>query len=301
MKADQSSLTATLIAAATVMCEHDLKRPPPVGAATWCARCLRTTRKGRWLLASVRPAICRWGWRSVERFTLPGIVAHWMCRKRKIDRLTRTAASEGFTQLVVVGAGLDSLAFRMQSEGSFEQVISADHPATLSTVKAALGTLTRPPAGNATSPTAGLELLEIDLLSDDVQTALSRTAFDPQRATLFVIEGVLMYLPESEVARLLHALAKLPCERCRLIASWMQATQGAPIGFHGQSGLINRMLSRSNEEMLWGSTPQDLPSALAEWGWNCAQIIDLSRPDPENPTPSTGLASEQLVVAAARR
>jgi len=301
VNAKQTSLTATLIAAATVMCEHDLERPPPVGAAPWCARFLRTTRQGRWLLASARLTAFRKCWGTLEHFALLGIVAHCMYRKRTIDRLTRMAAGEGFTQLVVLGAGFDSLAFRMHSEGTFAQVISADHPATLSTVKTALSTVSDPAGGDAESSTPDIELLAIDLMSDDVQTVLSQTAaFDPHRATLFVIEGVLMYLPESEVARLLQALAELPCEHSRLIASWMQAANGLPIGFRGQSGLINRMLSLSNEKMLWGSTPEKLPSTLAEWGWSCSQIIDLGRHDPESPAPSIGLPSEQLVVATGR-
>ncbi|MFI4914965.1 MAG: class I SAM-dependent methyltransferase, partial [Phycisphaerales bacterium JB060] len=200
MKPDRASATARLIALATVMRESDA----PAGAAPWCARMLSTHRADRLLLRSVRHPIGRSFWNAVERLTLPGMIAHWLRRKREIDRLASNAAAEGFTQLLVLGAGLDTLSWRLAEAGVFEHVVSADHPATLAAVE------------RAVAPTSLVTLVPIDLadgLTDSVAAAL-----DPNAPTLVVAEGVLMYLTEQQVERTLSDIANLPAPRVRLVA-----------------------------------------------------------------------------------
>ena len=236
-------------------------------------------------------------WRCAESIALRGIVSHWMRRKREIDRLARLAASDGFTQLVVLGAGLDTLAFRLSQERLYERVISADHPATLDVVRAAT---VRDAIANG-SESREVEMLALDLVRDDVCAVLTaEPAFDPARATLVVIEGVLMYLAEPVVARVLRALATLQTPRLHLIASWMLAEPGQPIGFRGQSPLVPAWLRRRSEPMLWASTPPTLPPFLDGLGWSTLRLIDLDEEDPGVGGDSRGLRSEKLVVAERR-
>lgn len=294
MNANRASATARLIAAATVM-RHEARATgaAPDGAAPWCERFLSTSRADRMLLRSARFRPGRAWWRFVEWVAVRGIVSHWMRRKREIDRLARQAAAEGFSQLVVLGAGLDTLAFRMSAERLYERVISADHPATLAVVRAAAAIET---ADGATS--RHVELLALDLIRDDVCDVLSAApVFDPKRATVVVIEGVLMYLAEPEVASVLRALAELPVPRVLMIASWMLDEPGQPIGFHGQSRLVPAWLGRRREPMLWASTPSALPTFLKGLGWSTSRLIDLDAEDPSKGADSRGLKSEKLLLA----
>lgn len=306
MNAERSSATARLIAAATVMCNSSRARSDeaPAGAAAWCERFLSARRADRLLLWSAHYWLGRCWWRLVELIATPGIVAHWMRRKREIDRLARQAAAEGFTQLIVLGAGFDSLAFRLDRERLYERVISADHPATLEVVRSALsrsGASALPPPPRADvdrSIPHGVELLALDLACDDVRTVIrSARAFDSSRATFVVIEGVLMYLPESDVERVFRSIAALATAKVRLVASWMLAKPGQPIGFLGQSRLVGTWLSRRSEPMLWASTPPSLQAMLARAGWGDARIIDLTSGDTARGADAHGLASELLVVA----
>lgn len=202
MNAHQASSTARLIAVATIMREYDGNRAAaaPLGTAVWFERLLSRSRTDGLIVRSVRSPIGRALWRGVERLALPGIVSHWMRRKQEIDGITRAAAGEGFSQLVVIGAGLDTLAHRMVADRTYPRVISADHPATLAAVRDALD-------GTATGPA----MVELDLMNADVCSVLeSCPSFDPARPTLVVIEGVLMYLPEGVVTRVFRSLAELP-------------------------------------------------------------------------------------------
>lgn len=265
---------------------------PPEGAGAWCARFLSTTRANRLLLASARSALGRAWWRWVETRTLRGVVSHWMRRKREIDRFARSAAADGFTQLLVLGAGLDTLAFRLSEEPVFERVISADHPATLQVIRDALA---------RSVVVSRVELVALDLLHSDLCAVITATgAFDPARATLVVIEGVLMYLPEASVEAVLRAVCALPVPRVRLIASWMVADPGEPIGFHGQSRAVPAWLRKRREPMLWGSTPAALPTFLEECGWSATRLIDLDTDEPRQGAESRGLRSEKLAIAERR-
>jgi O-methyltransferase involved in polyketide biosynthesis len=287
VKANKASTTARLIAAATIMRERegDAGAAAPQGAAAWCQRLLSQTHVDRLLQRSVEAAIGRGGWRLVERLVLPGIISHWMRRKQEIDRIAHEAIAEQFEQLVVLGAGFDTLALRHAEMRSFKSIIAADHPATLASVRGALGVV---PVGLATRP--------IDLMKDDVAASLAACpAFNSALPTVIVIEGVLMYLSEDKVARVFRALASLP--RVRLVASWMVAVPGQPIGFRRQSGLIPGWLKREGEPMLWASTCPAMSQLLASTGWAHERFLDLSEPSSSNPTAARGLPDEQLVIA----
>ncbi len=148
----------------------------------------------------------------------------------------------------------------------------------------------------------GVELFPLDFTTGDLCAALSASqSFDCTLATLFVIEGVLMYLPEPAVAGILRSLPLLPVPRARLIASSMIVEPGESIGFRGQSNLVTRWLSRHSEPMLWASTRAALPAFLLELGWSEARLIDLTSNEAAHRAASSGLESEQLVVADHRR
>lgn len=289
MKAHQASSTARLIAAATIMREHqgDPSQAAPRDAALWCERFLSQSHLDRFIKLSVKSPAGRVWWRAVERLVLPGIVSHWMRRKQEIDRIARLAAEDGFTQLVVLGSGLDTLAHRLMHEGVFGSVISADHPATLVSVRRALN-----------DAALRVPMLDLDLTTDDLPSVLlACSSFDPGRSTLFVIEGVLMYLPEHVVAKVFRSIASLPVPNARLLASWMLQIPGRPMGFHDQAMLVPRWLKQIGEPMLWESMPAKVERLLIETGWNATRLIDLSETNPDDANAVRGLASERLLVA----
>ena len=67
---------------------------------------------------------------SIERGTVPGQVLCVGLRKRFMDDETRAALAEGKRQVLVVGAGLDTLCWRLASEYPDVTFIELDHPAS---------------------------------------------------------------------------------------------------------------------------------------------------------------------------
>src|SRR5258706_13933 len=114
VREDLPSSTAILIAAATVFLARDARVSDlvPSGAAEWCARCLEVLPGLKAVETLSRPGL-RWAARLAERATVPGLLLHFMLRKRWIEEVVRSALAEGYEQVVVMGAGFDTLALRL--------------------------------------------------------------------------------------------------------------------------------------------------------------------------------------------
>src|SRR5207249_3443339 len=86
--------------------------------------------QGRCLLWALQQPWFRALIRLLERMTLPGIQAHYLVRKRAIEEITRQALQEGVRQVVALGAGFDSLCWRLHTEYETTLFFEVDHPGT---------------------------------------------------------------------------------------------------------------------------------------------------------------------------
>ena len=198
------------------------------GAAGWCEEFLSTSRADRWLRASARSAATRSMWRLLERATHSGIVRHWMLRKCWIESRVRAKIAAGASQVVVLGAGLDTLGVRLASERPDLRVVEIDHPATLavkqSVVKRKLAS-------------GGPILAAADLSRDDATgSLLPAGVIDRSLSSVFLAEGLLMYLPKARVRSLLRELATATDPASWVVFSFMVEREGGAIGFEPRSG-----------------------------------------------------------------
>src|SRR6266849_915500 len=139
----------------------------------WTARVLEASG---WSLGVVS------SWRStlVERFSIPGIRTHYVLRKKIIEREVLQAIDEGCRQVVVVGAGFDVLPFRLAAEFPLVTFIELDHAATQNAKRVV-----------AERYGSRIEFVGSDLRNEPIDVAVKRVAFDAEKRTAFVVEGVL--------------------------------------------------------------------------------------------------------------
>lgn len=112
-----------------------------------------------------------------------------------------TAERHGFTQVVILGAGLDTRAARLARSGV--RFFEVDHPATQAHKRAQLALVPGYPAGAAVYAPCDFE-------RDDFLERLSAVGFDPTRPALVLWEGVTPYLSEAAV----RATARRIAEGC---------------------------------------------------------------------------------------
>ena len=126
-----------------------------------------------------------------------GLVSHMALRMAMIDRAVVRAVEEGALQVVVLGAGFDSRALRLEALGSVP-VFEVDHPNTQASKRRELERL--PPQ---------LTFVPVDFEVDSLPGQLSRAGHDAGLPTVWVWEGVTMYLSREAIDRTIDDVASL--------------------------------------------------------------------------------------------
>ncbi|HEV2881997.1 MAG TPA: class I SAM-dependent methyltransferase [Pyrinomonadaceae bacterium] len=277
MKADAPSATAYLIATSTLFVAADpfAGRLIPARAAELSAHFVEArTRVARWahdtLLRrkAARPFVA-----ALERLTLPGIQLHYALRKLYLEETTRAAIADGIRQVVIFGAGYDTLALRLHEAFPGVQFIETDHPATQRRKIDALAAATA--RRDARSPAAtNLRFLPLDLTRRNLADALLN--FDGYRAdapTLFIAEGLLMYLAPAEVDALFRAIRDCSDGApIRFAFTFMERQADGRINFLTRSRAVEAWLSWRREVFKWGIGRGELPAYLAARGFALREI-----------------------------
>ena len=127
-----------------------------------------------------------------DRFFAPGggAIEFIVARERYVDDFLRNGLREGLDQVVILGAGFDTRAYRIAGIEKV-RVYEVDHPATqevkLKRLKKAIGPL----PGHVT-------FVALDFNSRSLREGLAAAGFNENQRTLFIWQGVIMYLsPEA--------------------------------------------------------------------------------------------------------
>jgi O-methyltransferase involved in polyketide biosynthesis len=169
--------------------------------------------------------------RAVHRglgLALLGVSYHVALRTRAIDDALREAVARGASQLVVLGAGLDSRAMRLP-ELAGVQVFEVDHPSTQRYKADRLASLGRAGGGADGSGSglsapelkaAGLARVAVDFERDRLDEALRAAGFRPAEPAFWIWEGVTPYLTPEAVEGTLRLAAALSAPGSRIALTY---------------------------------------------------------------------------------
>jgi methyltransferase (TIGR00027 family) len=124
---------------------------------------------------------------------LAGARAQVTCRSRYAEDRLADAIGRGIGQYVLLGAGLDSFAYRSPLAGRV-RVFEVDHPATQEYKRRV-----REVAGGDGGTAGGVRFVAADFGRDSLGEALRRAGFDAGQPALVSWLGVTMYLDESAI------------------------------------------------------------------------------------------------------
>lgn len=140
-----------------------------------------------------------------------GLVDHVSLRTLAIDDACERAVGEGARQLVILGAGFDTRAYRLPCLHDVH-AFEVDHPATFAAKEKRSAGL-RPCARQLTR-------VAIDFERDDLGRALEAAGHERAVPTVWIWEGVTMYLTEAALDSTLHTLAARSAQRSTLVMSY---------------------------------------------------------------------------------
>jgi methyltransferase (TIGR00027 family) len=141
-------------------------------------------------------------------------------RTRFFDERVLAAIAAGVRQIVILGAGYDDRALRFRSPGV--GYFELDHPATQADKARRL---------EAVSHDADrLVLAPADFSLDDIGAVLAAAGHDSTAPSLFICEGLLVYLDQATIARLLRAARERAAAGSTLAASLAVHPDGTDSG-----------------------------------------------------------------------
>ncbi|MFF4776782.1 class I SAM-dependent methyltransferase [Microtetraspora fusca] len=135
-----------------------------------------------------------------EHLIMSGVRAQVTARSRYTERRLAELVRDGLEQYVVLGAGLDTFAYRSDPAARVA-VFEVDHPATQRWKRELLAAAGIPLPETLTFAPADLE-------TADLGSGLAAAGFDPSRPSLVSWLGVSMYLTAEAVAAALAAVGR---------------------------------------------------------------------------------------------
>jgi methyltransferase (TIGR00027 family) len=173
------------------------------------------------------------------------VFVHVLARTRAIDDKLCAGIRDEAVQVVILGAGYDSRAYRMQELLRRAIVFEVDRPPTQELKKVRV----REVLGQAPK---NVVFVPTDFTTEDLGSALPKAGYHAEQKTVFVLEGVSSYLPESGMDATLRFVAGNSAPGSTIIFDYM--SERVPRGDHGDEPLkkIMARLARWGEPHIFG-------------------------------------------------
>ena len=231
-----------------------LEQDPAVRNPDYLAHELIRWRYRMALLPCIRPLMEKMYDRLV-----PGMYLYHQTRTRHIDSLVGLELAGTPAQFVILGAGLDSRAYRMRELLHATQVFEVDHPATADWKQRRL----RRWGGHYRHVT----FVPVDFTTESLAARLTASGFDFKLRTLFLLDGVAYYLTEATLRHTMAMLAQVaPDSGLGLDFIDVDAIDH-PTRFPGAQEFL-LYAKRRSEPILFGIAPGQVDTFLAQYGFD---------------------------------
>lgn len=187
----------------------------------------------------------------------PGSRTSLIARTRLIDDCVASALASGVRQVVLLGAGFDSRAYRIEG-AERARFFEVDHPNTSAVKKAhvrrSLGALPE-----------HVRYAAVNFQRDSVRQALEAAGFDSLGRSLFLWEGVSNYLTEESVRATLAFISGM-AQGTQLVFSYVdEAVLRNPATFVGGRE-VQRTFAKIEEPWTFGLRPDGAAEFFRECG-----------------------------------
>jgi methyltransferase (TIGR00027 family) len=168
---------------------------------------------------------------------LPGALWFELARTRHMDDVLLNEVKDGATQVVLLGAGLDSRCYRLRDELSSAALFEVDHPVTAAVKAERLNAIFG-------SMPDHVNYVHVDFNTQEVGERLADHGFDPAARSIVLWSGVAPYLEPEGVAESMRWFASGtgPGSALAFDYLWQEMLDGDD-SFHGAPELRKRVTS----------------------------------------------------------
>ena len=191
-------------------------------------------------------------------------------RTHHVERSLARATAEGATQVVILGAGFDSRAYRQSTSYPNLRFFEVDLPTTLAAKQRAIAALFGAPRDD-------VRYVPIDFSTQSLEGGLSAAGYDSTRRTIFILEGVTMYVtPEGNDATFAFIREhSAPGSTVVFDYVWRRVVDGDYAGLYAASSTA-KGLARIGEQFLTGWTQNEAADYARHHGLRVLDNFDAT-------------------------
>ncbi len=211
---------------------------------------------------------------SIRRFFIrkmpaKGIYEYIIARTKYIDGIFKEALAQGFDQILIFGAGFDTRALRFSNETGKAKIFELDVP---STQNAKIGqyrklNLNMPP---------NLFFVPIDFDRESLPDKLESAGFDRDKRSLFILEGLVMYLQSESVDQTFRVIQSYAGKESEIVFDYVYASVLRGEGLYQDERGISEAVARAGEKSSFGIEKGAIGDFLARYGLKLLDEKDAS-------------------------
>jgi methyltransferase (TIGR00027 family) len=171
-----------------------------------------------------------------------------LSRSRYTEDSLEAAVQQGVRQVVILGAGFDTFAFRRPDLITQLQVFEVDHPVTQAMKRERI-------AVAGWEIPAQLHFVPVDFTQESLTAALQRSSYDPGKLTFVSWLGVTYYLSRDVVFATLRAIAGIAPSGSTVVFDYMDADAFVPGKAAKRTQLMHGIARQVGEPMKTGFDP----------------------------------------------
>jgi methyltransferase (TIGR00027 family) len=258
MRKDQSSLTATGIALARAV-----ESEKPAGERI-CYDPYARQFVPAWMY-SIFGFFIKSGYAEMRG---PGVNGFLMARERYIDDVLQKFLDNGLQQLVILGAGYDSRAYRFDLPGRVK-TFEVDHPSTQADKLAKLKVIFSKIPDH-------VSYVAIDFNIQTLEKCLQESGYDPSLKTLFIWQGVTMYLTSESVDATLAFVVKNSARGSAIVFDYVYRAVLDNIQRHSEIANMRRYRFITGEGLTFGIAEGTIEAFLKERGFQQVKDVNMN-------------------------
>ena len=208
-------------------------------------------------------------------------------RERYVEDLIAAEMRAGVAQIVILGAGFDTRAYRIEAPGGLP-VFEVDHPVTQEQKRTALDRAAIP---------AHVSFVTVDFETDDLGERLLAAGYREDLRTLFVWQGVSVYLTEAAIDGTLAFIAQHSAKGSAVVFDYFEARALRA----GEAKVIRLFTTIMGEQVRFAIDQREIDAFLTARGLTDVRNADaaqMSSPYLTGPNASRPMPRGVNIVAA---
>ena len=203
----------------------------------------------------------------VKRFAPRGIYEYVISRTKYIDEIFARSVKDEFDQILILGAGFDTRGIRLLPKKSRTSLFELDAPHTQNAKIAHLR--------NRGFETPGdINFISIDFNRDSIEKRLTHAGFQKDRRSLFILEGLIMYLDEPAVEELFNLMKDFAGKESLVVFDTIYASiLREEHLFYGEKEIFETV-KNADEKWIFGIEANEIQSFLAKKDYQLSEQHD---------------------------